>query len=116
MRFFLLSIFLTFLTGLVGCSTPPSDYACEPGELQVCPCIGGAEGVQACADGREGWAECQCPDEDGVGGSGSGGVGGTGGMGGADTSSGDSGVDVDEAGTGGESGTGGEGERVANPA
>ena len=53
---------------------------CERGALQVCPCIGGGEGVQACADGQQGWDECQCSPDDGPGGAaGSGGSAGSGG-------------------------------------
>ena len=48
----------------VNCSGESPADLCAPGELQTCPCIGGEQGVQACAEDRQGWAECQCaPDE-----------------------------------------------------
>ena len=45
---------------LAGCSKDATEFACEPGELQTCPCIDGGQGVQECSDDRQGWEQCQC--------------------------------------------------------
>ncbi|MBK8256714.1 MAG: hypothetical protein IPK82_29090 [Polyangiaceae bacterium] len=42
---------------LQGC---PDPNVCDPGEQQICPCVGG-EGVQECADSGDGWESCDCP-------------------------------------------------------
>lgn len=38
------------------------DAACTPGAQQVCPCLGGAPGVQSCREGGDAWGQCSCPD------------------------------------------------------
>ena len=98
---------------LMSCSEDGANYLCEPGELQACPCIGGSQGVQACAEGRQGWDVCQCAIEPiegdaggvGEGGAGGHGAGGHGGEGGAGGRGGEGGA----GGHGGEGGAGGHG-------
>ena len=53
--------FLVFsLSNLVACNETEKASVCEPGELQVCPCVGGGQGVQLCREDQQGWAQCQC--------------------------------------------------------
>ena len=79
-----LMIVLALAILAAGCSEEGPAQICERGELQACPCIGGAEGVQACADDSQGWDECQCEPGNGSGGAaGSGGVAGSGGSAGS---------------------------------
>ena len=64
----MLTLILLAVTLLVaGCGEDSSEYICEPGALQPCPCVGGGDGVQKCAEGRQGWEECQCAPSAGKG-------------------------------------------------
>jgi hypothetical protein len=38
-----------------------SAQTCAPGLVQTCPCLGGAQGVQRCADTGALWEACMCP-------------------------------------------------------
>ena len=57
-----------------GCGEETGESICTPGELQVCPCIGGGEGIQECDDDGQGWGQCPCSSEPGDGGGDSGGA------------------------------------------
>ena len=48
-----------------GCGEEEPELACERGELQTCPCIGGGQGVQMCLENKQGWGQCQCASEAG---------------------------------------------------
>ena len=50
---------------LAGCGTDEKEYICNLGESQACPCIGGGQGVQECAEDKQGWMECMCASADG---------------------------------------------------
>lgn len=73
---------------VAGCATAETsgNDICEPGSTQGC--LGdGCQGIQACADGGDGWLECECSAGLGGAGLGSGGATGQGGAptdGGAD--------------------------------
>lgn len=55
-----LAVFSVYVAlGCVGCQQD-SSTVCEAGATQPCLCIGGVEGVQACADDGSRWAECDC--------------------------------------------------------
>jgi hypothetical protein len=71
-----------------GCGEDAEEHICKLDELQVCPCIGGGEGIQECAEDRQGWGQCQCTAGEGNGGADSGGAD----SGGADSGVADSGV------------------------
>lgn len=64
--FFLLSLFT-----LVACQddvgqVPPPKQVCAPGLVQSCPCLGGDDGVQTCAENGASWGACVCPDGEGM--------------------------------------------------
>ena len=50
-----------------GCGEDEQEYICKMGELQACPCIGGDQSVQECAEDRQGWDQCQCVSGEGQG-------------------------------------------------
>ena len=122
---------IAFIGLLVSCSEDSGDTVCVQGEVQICPCVGGGEGVQECAEDRQGWVSCRCAaDEDeregdsgaaggmtggsdemgGTGGAaGSSGTGGAAGSGGAGGTAGSSGGSTGSGGTAGQGGVAGQG-------
>ena len=40
-----------------GCGEETEGDICTLNEVQTCPCIGGGEGAQACAEDRQGWGQ-----------------------------------------------------------
>ena len=43
------------------CGEPAAEeQICQLDEVQACPCIGGGQAVQECAEDRQGWGQCQC--------------------------------------------------------
>ena len=43
-----------------GCGEATEESICTPGEVKVCPCIGGGEGIQECNEDGQGWGQCSC--------------------------------------------------------
>jgi hypothetical protein len=46
------------------CGDDGSSRICAPGAVQVCPCLGGTEGVQTCSDDGARWQTCECGGTD----------------------------------------------------
>ena len=55
-----------------GCGEDAEEHVCMLSEVQACPCIGGGQGAQECAEDRQGWMQCQCESGEGDGGADSG--------------------------------------------
>jgi len=47
-----------------GACSDDAERVCEPGAVQRCPCLGGSEGVQTCADDGARWGICDCGGAD----------------------------------------------------
>lgn len=43
-------------------NTDSGEAACTPGQQVECPCVGGAQGVQLCADDGSSFLPCECPE------------------------------------------------------
>jgi hypothetical protein len=56
------ALLIVGLSAGVGCEGDPQ--VCDPGRADDCPCPGGAEGVQVCADDGASWGECECDDDE----------------------------------------------------
>ena len=51
-----------------GGTTGGGGRVCDPGAVQACPCLGGEQGVQGCADDGARWEACECAASEGEGG------------------------------------------------
>ena len=48
--------------GVLSACSGSKERVCNPGVVQHCPCLSGAQGVQTCADDGARWDACVCPD------------------------------------------------------
>jgi hypothetical protein len=56
---------LLYVSLLASCGRALSpESVCEAGRVVDCPCPGGEQGVQACADDGSHWEACECPDDE----------------------------------------------------
>lgn len=62
-KYNLLFCLVSLSTAVYMSCSDSSGQNCVPGDVKTCPCLGGTQGVQECADDGSRWEACQCPED-----------------------------------------------------